>query len=56
MLQRFKEDWMLYLYTLLHLDPTIFVIIHHLVDTSQGLQAVAISFIHAWWGHQHAEI
>lgn len=47
---------MWYLHALLHLDPSIFVVIHHLVDISQGLQAVAVSFTQAWWGHQNAEI
>lgn len=45
-----------YLHALLHLDPTIFVIIHHLVNILQGLQAVAVGVTHAGGGHQHAQI
>lgn len=45
-----------YLYTLLHLDPPVFVIIHHLMDAPQGLQAVAVCLAHTWWRHHRAEV
>lgn len=49
-------EWVLYLYTLLHLDPAVFVIIHHLMDAPQGLQAVAVCLAHTWWWHHRAEV
>lgn len=46
----------MYLHTLLHLNPAILVIIHHLMDAPQGLQAVAVRLTHTWRGHHHAGV
>lgn len=43
-----------YLHTLLHLNPSILVIIHHLMDALQSLQAVTIGFTYTRWRHHHA--
>lgn len=52
----FHEAWVSYLHTLLHLNPTILVIVHHLMDAPQGLQAVAIGLAHTWRRHHHTRV
>lgn len=52
----FGEEGVLYLHTLLHFNPAIFVIIHHLMDAPEGLQAIAIRLIHTRWRHHHAGV
>lgn len=54
--QLMKSELCEYLHTLLHLNPSILVIVHHLMDAPQGLQAVAIRLAHTWWSHYHAGV
>lgn len=46
----------MYLNTLLNLNPSVLVIVHHLMNVSQGFQAVSISLAYTWWSHNHAWI
>ena len=46
----------LYLHTLLDLDASVVVVVHHLVDVAQRLQAVAVRLAHAGRGDQHAQV
>lgn len=46
----------LYLHTLLHLNSSVLVIIHHMMYALQGLQAVAICLAHTRRRHHHAGV
>lgn len=50
------KEGIMYLHTLLHLNPAVLVVVHHLMDAPQGFKAVAVGLAQTWWRHRHAGI